>query len=48
MVNMLMFQDRAEAWSLGFQDVADPVVEEIVFFHDRVMFLLVIIITVVL
>nr|YP_004581286.1 cytochrome c oxidase subunit II [Polycyathus sp. MFL-2011]AEG79871.1 cytochrome c oxidase subunit II [Polycyathus sp. MFL-2011] len=43
-----MFQDRAEAWSLGFQDVADPVVEEIVFFHDRVMFLLVIIITVVL
>ena len=48
MVYMLMFQDRAEAWSLGFQDVADPVVEEIVFFHDRVMFLLVIIITVVL
>lgn len=48
MVNMLMFQDRAEAWSLGFQDVADPVVEEIVFFHDWVMFLLVIIITVVL
>nr|YP_010461269.1 cytochrome c oxidase subunit II [Heterocyathus sulcatus]UUF92200.1 cytochrome c oxidase subunit II [Heterocyathus sulcatus] len=43
-----MFQDKAEAWSLGFQDVADPVVEEIVFFHDRVMFLLVIIVTVVL
>lgn len=43
-----MFQDGAEAWCLGFQDVADPVVEEIVFFHDRVMFLLVIIVTVVL
>ena len=26
-----MFQDGAEAWCLGFQDVADPVVEEIVF-----------------
>lgn len=43
-----MFQDGAEGWSLGFQDVVDPVVEEVVFFHDRVMFLLVIIVTVVL
>lgn len=43
-----MFQDGAEAWCLGFQDMADPVAEEIIFFHDRVMFLLVIIVTVVL
>lgn len=43
-----MFQDGAEAWCLGFQDVADPVAEEIIFFHDQVMFLLVIIVTVVL
>nr|YP_009742849.1 cytochrome c oxidase subunit II [Dipsastraea favus]QID91275.1 cytochrome c oxidase subunit 2 [Dipsastraea favus] len=43
-----MLQDGAEAWCLGFQDMADPVAEEIIFFHDRVMFLLVIIVTVVL
>nr|YP_009104308.1 cytochrome c oxidase subunit II [Solenosmilia variabilis]AGJ71848.1 cytochrome c oxidase subunit 2 [Desmophyllum pertusum]AGJ71861.1 cytochrome c oxidase subunit 2 [Desmophyllum pertusum]AIU56238.1 cytochrome c oxidase subunit II [Solenosmilia variabilis]AIU56253.1 cytochrome c oxidase subunit II [Solenosmilia variabilis] len=42
------FRDEPEAWVLGFQDVADPVVEEIVFFHDQVMFLLIIIVTVVL
>ena len=27
-----MFQDGAEAWCLGFQDMADPVAEEIIFF----------------
>jgi len=43
-----MFQDGAEAWCLGLQDMADPVVEETIFFDDRVMFLLVIIVTVVL
>ena len=43
-----MLQDGAEAWCWGFQDMADPVAEEIIFFHDRVMFLLVIIVTVVL
>ncbi|YP_271958.1 cytochrome c oxidase subunit II (mitochondrion) [Orbicella faveolata] len=43
-----MFQDGAEAWCSGLQDMADPVVEETLFFHERVMFLLVIIIPVVL
>ena len=43
-----MFQDGAKVWCLGFQDMAGSVAEEIIFFHDRVMFLLVIIVTVVL
>uniref|UniRef100_UPI00315DF2B7 cytochrome c oxidase subunit II n=1 Tax=Madrepora porcellana TaxID=3134087 RepID=UPI00315DF2B7 len=43
-----IFCDGPEAWSLGFQDVGDPVVEEIVFFHDQVLILLIIIVNVVL
>ena len=37
-----------EPWQLGFQDGAHPVMEEIIFFHDQVMFILIIIITTVL
>ena len=43
-----MFQDGAEAWCSGLQDMADPVVEETIFFDERVMFLLVILVPVVL
>ena len=37
--------DLPESWQLGFQDSAHPVMEEIIFFHDQVMFILIIIIT---
>ena len=37
-----------EPWQLGLQDAAHPVMEEIIFFHDQVMFILIIIITTVL
>nr|CDG50906.1 cytochrome c oxidase subunit II [Exaiptasia diaphana] len=40
--------DLPEPWQLGFQDAAHPVMEEIIFFHDQVMFILIIIITTVL
>lgn len=46
--NHLYYSDSPETWLLEFQDVGDPIVEEIVFFHDQVMFLLIIIVTVVL
>nr|QIB71273.1 cytochrome c oxidase subunit II [Zoanthus sp. AP-2020] len=41
-------RDLPEPWQLGFQDAAHPVMEEIIFFHDQIMFILVIIITTVL
>ena len=40
-------KDTPEPWQLGFQDAASPVMEEIIFFHDQIMFILIIIITVV-
>jgi len=40
--------DLPEPWQLGLQDAAHPVMEEIIFFHDQVMFILIIIITTVL
>nr|CDG50892.1 cytochrome c oxidase subunit II [Hormathia digitata] len=40
--------DVPEPWQLNFQDAAHPVMEEIIFFHDQVMFILIIIITTVL
>lgn len=41
-------RDVAEPLQLGFQDAASPVMEEILFFHDQIMFVLIIIIAVVL
>lgn len=45
---ILIFKDAPEPWQLGFQDAASPVMEEIIFFHDQIMFILTIIITTVL
>lgn len=42
-----IFKDAPEPWQLGFQDAASPVMEEIIFFHDQIMFILIIIITIV-
>ncbi len=41
-------KDVPEPWQLGLQDAAHPVMEEIIFFHDQVMFILTIIIVTVL
>lgn len=42
-----ILQDAPEPWQLGFQDAASPVMEEIMYFHDQIMFILIVIITVV-
>ncbi len=42
-----VLQDAPEAWQLGFQDAGSPVMEEIMYFHDQIMFILIVIITVV-
>ena len=47
-VSGTLYHDVPEAWQLDFQDAASPVMEEIIFFHDQIMFILTIIITVVL
>lgn len=41
-------RDIPEPWQLSLQDAAHPVMEEIIFFHDQVMFILTIIIVAVL
>ncbi len=41
-------KDVPEPWQLSLQDAAHPVMEEIIFFHDQVMFMLTMIITTVL
>ena len=41
---LLEFQDAPEPWQLGLQDAASPVMEEVVFYHDKIMFILTIII----
>lgn len=47
--NLLLLKfDVAEPWQLGFQDAASPIMEEIILFHDQIMFILVIIIITVL
>lgn len=43
-----LYHDIPESWQLDFQDAASPVMEEIIFFHDQIMFILTIIITAVL
>lgn len=46
---MVMFSlkllDVPEFWQLGLQDAASPVMEEVIFFHDQVMFILTLIMT---
>nr|QZN07991.1 cytochrome c oxidase subunit II [Craspedacusta sowerbii] len=41
------YHDGAEHWQLAFQDAATPVAEQLMFFHDYVMFILTIILIVV-
>ena len=40
--------DAPEPWQLGFQDAASPIMEEVIYLHDQIMFILVLIITTVL
>ena len=46
--SLIVLRDAPEPWQLGFQDAASPVMEEIIFFHDQIMFILTIIVTIVL
>ena len=39
----LCFSDAAEPWQFGLQDPATPVVEGMIFFHDYLMFFLIVI-----
>lgn len=43
----LIYKDSAVPYQLSFQDAASPISEQIIFFHDDVMFILTIILTVV-
>lgn len=45
---LCVFKDVPEAWQLEFQDAATPVMEEIILFHDQIMFIIFIILTIVL
>jgi hypothetical protein len=44
----MFFNDSAEAWQLGFQDPASPVMDEIIKFHHGVMIYLMFILVAVL
>lgn len=45
--NMVTFKllDAPELWQLGLQDAASPVMEEVIFFHDQILFILTLILT---
>lgn len=43
-----VYSDVCEMSQLSFQDAGSPIMEEIIFFHDEVMFILTVIITLVL
>lgn len=43
-----LYHDAPEPWQLGFQDAASPIMEEVIFLHDQIMFILTLIITTVL
>jgi heme/copper-type cytochrome/quinol oxidase subunit 2 len=43
-----LLRDAAEPFQLSFQDAASPVMEEILFLHNQIMLILIIIITAVL
>ena len=45
---LFVFKDVPEAWQLEFQDAATGVMEEIILFHDQIMFIIFIILTIVL
>nr|YP_010880991.1 cytochrome c oxidase subunit II [Pelagia noctiluca]WIA66008.1 cytochrome c oxidase subunit 2 [Pelagia noctiluca] len=38
-LNYIVYKDAAGDWQLSFQDAASPVMEEITFLHDQVMFI---------
>lgn len=42
------FKDVPEVWQLEFQDAATPMMEEIIYFHDQIMFIIFVILTIVL
>jgi len=42
--NRWLKEDMPECWQLGFSDAGGPTMEEIIFFHDEVMYILMIII----
>lgn len=42
---LLRFFDAPELWQLGLQDAASPVMEEVIFFHDQILFILTLILT---
>ena len=44
---MVIFKllDAPELWQLGLQDAASPVMEEVIFFHDQILFILTLILT---
>ena len=41
--NFITFCDAAESWQLGMQDPASPSAEGIIFFHNYLMFFLILI-----
>lgn len=43
-----VLRDAPEPWQFGFQDAASPIMENIIFLHDQIMFILIIIIITVL
>ena len=43
-----LLRNATEPFQLSFQDAASPVMEEILFLHNQIMFILIIIITTVL
>ena len=45
---LFVLKDVPEAWQLEFQDPATSMMEEIILFHDQIMFIIFIILTIVL
>lgn len=48
MLKVFIYKDVPESYQLGFQDSASPVMDEILFFHDQIMFLITAILVLVL
>ena len=44
---VVKYYDGAEPQQLGFQDVGSPLGEQLVFFHDDIMFIILVILVVV-
>ncbi len=45
--NLLFYKDGVEAYQFSFQDGASPIAEQLIFFHDNVMFIVLIILVLV-